>query len=166
MRDATSELIRTFPATEGLRVSHIDALIRIHNRILHAMIGAENVLARQHPDANGEAMRIMHGTDWSTWAPCSGRNRRHPPKLTREQWIDWGRKLKAIHDEAVRLFGVFLDTQGATKPYLRRFFTIQKATSNAKVRFDALVYKQHPDWEGFTRAFYGPDITDRRVTPR
>lgn len=161
-RDRLNHLIRSFPETAGLSTRHVNVMIRAHDRLVLAMLGAESVFASQHPDRNNEAIRTIHGGGHTIWAPCRGRVRRDVPPLSRGRWAELGREVKAIDREVGALGAEFLRTRGGGKSgYGTRFLRAREAMGRVKCRLDDLACGQHPGWPDVARVFYGP--TEPRI---
>lgn len=160
---ATRDRICRFrvPSTRGVKAPHIDAVLKIGQRMEAAMRFAENTLAAQHPETerNSQVLAYIHGNgcrpDPNTVPP-----RFDHPILSREQWATLGAELKAI-DDAVRSLAIAIGgTAKAGKPGALKFFKVCDAISSAKCKLDGVVYTQHPEWEDFGRVFYGPNPPD------
>jgi hypothetical protein len=164
IRDRLSGLITDLPETKGLRASDVNALINAHDCLVAAMIGAENVIARQHPDLNPRVIRMMHGDRFCGWVPCRGRVGRSAPILDRARWVELGREVKWLAESIVALTPEFQSAPCATKPYVRRFVVAGRAMDPVKVRLEGICRRQHPDWAHCNRVFYGPRDPEHGVT--
>lgn len=161
LRTRMKVLATTFPETPGLKPSHVKGLMRAHERFVCAMIGVENVLERQHHDQAGDVIRFIHGPEGTDVLDgCRGRVRKDAPILTREQWVEQGREVKAIQAGITALMMELQETAGATRAYVDRFHKADRALDLAKCRLDALVYSQHRGWKDFMKVFYGPTDAD------
>jgi hypothetical protein len=156
VRDRIDRAIRELPETAGLTPRHVNLLIKAHGAMWGVLMAIEHEFARQHPDRDHEAIRLAHGESPNVWAPCRGRVRKGERKLSRDEWREWGERLKAIDRDVSALFIEFHAT--APKARARRFQAVFKAMSRARCALDGLVCRQHPDWPEATRVFYGTSL--------
>jgi hypothetical protein len=78
--------------------------------------------------------------------------------LTREEWVTIGDDVKRCR---VVLTAVGMSIQpSSTKAECRRWFRIVDRIDSLKCSLDDTVYRQHPDWEEFSRVFYGEPSRD------
>lgn len=159
VRDRLDDLIRTFPETPGLTTKHINAFVKAHTRLVHAMIRTESVFADQYPDCDRDngSIRFIHGDKLTnTWRPCKGRVPKDAPILSRAEWVAMGNRVKAIRLDIQALGMAFQWT--TNKVNAQRFFKAADTVGTAKFLLDSLVVRQHPDWSAATRVFYGDPL--------
>jgi hypothetical protein len=156
VRDRIRAVALEFPETRGLTPAAIRRWMAAHERLVIAMMGLEGVFGRQHPDRDGDAIFFVHGSRMTSgFLGCRGRVPRSAPPLSRDEWCEWGRRVKAIRMDLMALMMELQTT--ATKDRVRRFDRALDAVGVARSALDGIVCGQHPDWEDATRVFYGQD---------
>ena len=155
VRDDLDDLIRTFPETQGISAKLVGRFIKAHQTLVAAMIRLESVIENQHDDLRDEVVPFVHGPKGtSTWGRCVGRIPKAAPKLTREQWLILGRRIKVIRSEISQLGLDLQQTKGGTKAVCNQFFKAAEL-GLARCWLDSIVCAQHPDWPEAIRVFYG-----------
>jgi hypothetical protein len=162
VRRRLDDLIRHFPETRGLTSGHVNGMVKLAEAWHAAMVSAETPFEGQHPEHCISTLGIIHGENGGgavSWGPCRGRVKRDAPALSRERWAELGAEFKAIRREMMALS---IDLGGAIGPRrIARFDAAERRLDKVRCALDGLVYRQHPDWREFARAFYG----DRDPTP-
>lgn len=146
------------------RAPHIDAFLRARDRLWKAMGSAQDVFALQHDEFSacygGRLICIQRQKqhDWKNPRPIPVHLQFEPlsPTLSRAQWVALGCEVKAIDADVRPLWQEFQGTKFATKPRINHFIRVHQAISKAKCNLDGVCSRQHPDWDQFTRVFYGP----------
>lgn len=160
--DQVDTLIREFPETPGLKARDINLLIETHGRLSAAVWAVEGVYERQAAgrwDPFGGRSWCSLATDGRFWGRCTGRVRQ-AEDLSREEWSDLGRRVKAIRDETAALGMALVEVPAATNAITARFLKVcNRPLGRLQCRLDDLVCRQHPDWPEATSVFYGPAVT-------
>jgi hypothetical protein len=158
LRDRARKFACTFPDTRGVGARHLDALLKIANGLTTAMLAVEDVAYSQlGPQGGCNATRGFWCEGERATDAGSGRAgiRRPTNVLTREQWIELGRELKAIQTENAAILMEFQVARGVTQANLNRFVRVERAIFAAKCKLDTVLAQQYPTWPEFTRVFYG-----------
>jgi hypothetical protein len=156
-RDDAADLVASFPETPGVTRGLVNRLIGVHRGMLAAAVGLENVIVGQHPGLDGEVIRFVHGEGLTMLLPCRGRVPARAPHLTREQWLAFGDRIKALRAAILGLANELQSTRGGTKPVIRPLIRVGEM-GKLRSRLDGIVCDQHPDWHEAAGVFYGPSL--------
>lgn len=144
--------------TKGLRAYHVDSWLKAENQLHKAMVGAENAMARQHPEHEPIVMDVIHGdgshlTGIKPPPRMPGRGMARPV-ATRDEWSEAGRLAKEARQIVMTMGTEFYPIAFATPAYRARFDRALRAIDLMKSQLDGLACYQHPEWPEVISVFY------------
>lgn len=160
--DALEGLIRKIPRTPGIDATIVRAFVNAHMKFTYSMIGLETPIVRQVPGLEASVLPFVHGTQWVQRLGSVPRptGRGEPRELTRDEWMAFGTTLRAVRDGIARLGHDLGRNKEAGRLAGRNFLASAKTLGNVRVKLDAIVAEQHPEWAEFASVFYGANLPD------
>lgn len=165
------EFVFQFPETRGLTSKqHLqpfaeafkvlqDAFSKLEIAVVEHLGGEGKVPGGSMAFVRGRVPGTHDESDVNIISPIRGKSKPSEPALTREQWIEWGNKIKEIWRLILDLGMESYTAKGtAARRHHDAIQRLERRLLTAKCQMDTLVCAQHPGWSEATKVFYGDPL--------